>query len=71
MLAFNVPQSKAVCDGYQKSFKKYGMAKVVFSDASLASADRLQRAGRTDEGQGVDYVIPASTGTARPSWHAR
>lgn len=43
VLAFSIPQSKAPCDGYLKSFKKYPVAKVVFSDASLSFGSRPTR----------------------------
>jgi branched-chain amino acid transport system substrate-binding protein len=65
VLAFSIPQSKAACDGYLKSFKKYPVAKVVFSDASLSF-------GQTDfsaqvaqmKDAGVDYVITCLDGNS-------
>ncbi len=65
VLAFSIPQSKAACEGYEKSFKKYPVAKVVFSDASLSF-------GQTDfsaqvaqmKDAGVDYVITCLDGNS-------
>jgi ABC-type branched-subunit amino acid transport system substrate-binding protein len=50
VLALNIPQSKTACEGYVNSLKKYPVAKVVFTDSSLAF-------GATDYTSQVDGMI--------------
>ena len=65
VLAFAIPQSKAACDGYLKSFKKYPVAKVVFSDSSLSfgQADYSAQVAQMKDA-GVDYVITCLDGNS-------
>src|SRR5204863_4809482 len=58
ILALNVPQSQAACEGYEKSFKKFPVAKVVFSDSSLAfgAVDYSAQVAKMVEND-VDYGI--------------
>jgi ABC-type branched-subunit amino acid transport system substrate-binding protein len=64
LLALNVPQSKAACQGYEKSFAKYETgAEVVFTDFSLAfgAVDYSAQVAQMVEA-GVDYVITCIDG---------
>jgi ABC-type branched-subunit amino acid transport system substrate-binding protein len=63
VLAFSVPQSKGCAEGLENSFKKYPVAKVVFSDKSISFGNpdySAQVAQMKDAG--VDYVITCIDG---------
>jgi hypothetical protein len=59
VIAFNVPQSVGCAEPTEKAFDKFGTAKVVFSDKSLAfgNADYSVQVAQMVENK-VDLVIP-------------
>jgi hypothetical protein len=58
ILAFSVPQSQDACKGTEDSFAKYGTAKVVFKDTSLAfgNPDYSPQVAQMVNAK-VDYVV--------------
>jgi ABC-type branched-subunit amino acid transport system substrate-binding protein len=58
ILSYTIEQSKAACEGYEKSFEKYPVADVVFTDSSL-SFGQVDYSGDVSQmiDKGVDYVI--------------
>jgi branched-chain amino acid transport system substrate-binding protein len=63
LLAYSVPQSKGCAEGLEASFKKYPVAKVVFSDTSLSfgSPDYTAQVSQMKD-KGVDYIITCLDG---------